>query len=551
MTEDTTTRRTHRLGLHVGEAVHRLANFYPTLVLTLVETVQNAIDANARKVFLGIDMKHRLVITLDDGDGVTVEQFDAALESVCKGVKSPGSIGRFGLGMISPLNKCRCFVFASQPDDTRGRRAKANVWTFISEEILAQSEVEVPSEELRTLPAIPRQFMEPASQLYAGWHTMVRIEGITDDRVISDVDLDELEHLIRSKLEIGMRDKGTTVHIVQLGDNGEVTETRDIDPEDYTGEPLEVLTHDGEACGRVTFELYRARKTGGQRKGQVRVMRTGDNSPITWGEFHTQALRSKKLKHPEVKEALDTLGSGYFEGMVSAEHIELEPHRTLFELGDALDGLYVAIYAWYLNRGKDLFENERETRQELRYQELGARSLARVMEQFKSDARFAAMAHRLIGVLPEIKAPSDGRPSPRDLDRRGKEAPKPSTPKGGKRVVVNPPPRDRNERQSTAPQVTLSFAYELLEHSSRLWEFEIETGVLTFNVRHPIWVSLDETKGRHTTRHDRQIMHLQEWLSLQLLLLLMHYDEPGFSLEVARRSVDEQLGYYPQMFIAK
>lgn len=334
-----------RLTLHVGEALMRLANEYPTLTLTVVETIQNAIDASAQTVFVGIDAAHHLVITLDDGEGVTEEKFQEALDSVCRGVKKPGSLGRFGLGLISPLNKCQQFVFASQPNiPGREKRGKANVWTFIGDEIKVQHhDADVPYSEQDRLPEIPDQFLKLSTERPAAWRTMVRIEGVIHDRVIGEVDLDDLEHLVRSKLEIGMRAKGTTVHLAVVGAGGELLDKRDIDPEDYTGEPLEVVSHSGEKCGTVTFELYRARKTGGQRRGQVRIMRTGDNSPVTWREFYTQAMGSKKLQH--VKEPFDALGSGYFEGMIYAEDIELDSARTKFRLGEALDGLYVAICA--------------------------------------------------------------------------------------------------------------------------------------------------------------------------------------------------------------
>ncbi|HSX06711.1 MAG TPA: ATP-binding protein [Candidatus Saccharimonadia bacterium] len=547
MTDEPVRSSRKRLRPHIGQALFRLANEYPTLTLTVVETVQNAIDASARTVYVGIDTQRRLVVTLDDGDGVTEDRFQEALDSVCQGVKRAGSLGRFGLGLISPLNKCDRFIFASQPDTPTGKRGNANVWTFIGAEIKAQQyDVDVPYEERRTLPEIPRQFVESASRHYAAWRTMVRIEGVTTDRVISTVDLDDLEHLIRSKLEIGMRDKGTTVHLVKLGAGSELLDKRDIDPEDYTGEPLEVVRHTGEACGPVTFELYRARKTGGQRRGQVRIMRTGDNSPITWREFYTQALGSKKLQH--VKEAFDALGSGYFEGMVYAENIELESRRTVFQLGEALDGLYVAIYAWYLNRGKALYEDEHEARREQRYQELGERSLAKFMERFATNPTFAAMAHRLMGILPEGVTDLPGSPPEnKSGERSGNEA-KPRTKR--QPVIANPPKQTGDDgRRAPHPQVGLRFAYELLEGSSRLWEFDVEAGVLTFNVRHPIWTRLDETNGKHTPKHDGQIMHLQEWLALKLLLALTHHDESGFDLEFARGAIDDEVKPYVDLII--
>jgi hypothetical protein len=81
-----------------------------------------------------------------------------------------------------------------------------------------------------------------------------------------------------------------------------------------------------------------------------------------------------------------------------------------------------------------------------------------------------------------------------------------------------------------------------------LWELDIEMGVLTFNVRHPLWTRLDETNGKHMPRNARMIMHLQEWLTLQVLNLLVIYpDSRDFSEH--RNIIDDQLRLYIEMFI--
>jgi hypothetical protein len=521
----------------------RLANTYKTITLTIVEAVQNALDADAEKVFIGIDVKGRVVCVLDDGNGVTEEKFQQALLSVGKTVKPRrGTLGRFGLGLISPLNKCVRYVFASHPLGVR----EANIWTFIGEDIKAQrTEVKIPFEQAPSLPPIPKQFVSSAGQLYARWRTIVHLSDVVEDRVVGVADLEELESQIREKFRKVMLQKGTTVHVVIIDEQG-VSQERCIDASDYTGEPLEIVSHTEEACGKVTFELYRAVKSDGVRSGVVSVMRAGDISPITWKEFHGQAWGSKKLKH--VKEAFDVLASGYFEGVITAAEIELEPDRKSFKMGDALDALYVAIYAWYLNRGKALYEDEQEIRRENRWKSLGQRSLEKVLAKLNDSQTFAPMARKLFGVLPDQRdeqpKPSNG-PRPR---QPGKPAtPEPKTER--RRVVADPPQREKRPSTPVRPNLALSFAYAVMAGSTQLWQFDMDTGVLTFNVLHPTWVKLDETNGKHTTRNDRQIMQLQEWLALKLLLLLSHYDDPDFEFDTARVPIDEEAKYYAEMII--
>lgn len=534
---------THTLGLHHGEVLLRLANTYPTITLTVVEAVQNAIDADAEKVFIGIDVQRRSIIVLDDGLGVTVDKFQEALLSVGKGIKRPGSLGRFGLGLISPLNKCTRYVFASQPVGERN----VNWWEFEGDRIRGQHhEVQIPYGLNAELPAIPSQFRRSANGLRARWRTFVWLSGVTQDKVVGAADLDELEGQIRTKLGPGMRRKGTTAHIVLIDERGQMSDTRSVDPGEYTGERLPVVTYTDADCGEVRFELYRAHKTGGVRRGEVVFMRTGDNYPVLWRELFGQALGGRWLEI--AKDALDALGSGYFEGVIYADKVELHQERTKFIWNEALRGLFMALGTWYSEHGQAHFEDEQEARRERRYQELGERSLAKIMGLLEKNTAFSLLARRLLGVLPgeePVQQPRPGRGGSSDGNSGGSSGTRTKRP----RVVANPPPNRDRPAQDREPHPTLRFAYEMLEHSTRLWEFDADSGMLTFNVRHPVWVSLDETAGRHTSRNDRQIMHLQEWLALKLLRLLSRHDDPDFDLEIMRIDVDDEVKYYAEMFI--
>ncbi len=489
-----------------------------------------------------------MVIVLDDGEGVSREKFRLALRSIGKGVKKPGSIGRFGLGLISPLNKCEYFEFSSHPVDAE----KANNWTFAAKDILPQHEdMEIPYTQTKRLPRVPTQFVELAASRYAAWRTILRINTITTDKIIGVTDLDELESQVRTKLGIEMRKKKTSVHVVMISVDGEIEE-RDIDPLEFTGEPLPVAEFTDEICGTVRVQLYRAPRTGGQRKGLVTVMQIGDNTQVPWNEFYTQALGARALEQPNTKTAFDILWSGYFEGVIFAEKVELDVSRGMFKIGDPLRALYKAIARWYEEQGAQYYEDEKEARRDERWHELGRKSLANVLARLlKGDKDSRALARLLVGALPEAARAREVERQREDTDD-GSDATKDAPDKPKKRVVADPPeskprPHDPRERPLS---FTLRFAYEVLPHSTRLWEFDAETGVLTFNVRHPTWAKLDETKGKHTSSNDRQIMHLQEWLTLKLLLILARREEPDYDFELARLPVDEESKLYVTWFIA-
>lgn len=88
-----------------------------------------------------------------------------------------------------------------------------------------------------------------------------------------------------------------------------------------------------------------------------------------------------------------------------------------------------------------------------------------------------------------------------------------------------------------------------MPQSLDLWEFDRRIGVLVFNTRHPIWERLDETNGRTLLKNERWIQHLIEWLSVEVLHLLVHYpSEEEFLLN--RSLVDNKIKHYVEMFIA-
>lgn len=533
------------LSIHHGEALRHYANTYPTLPLTIVETVQNAIDAGAHHVFIGINPnpQGREVVVLDDGNGVTQADFRKALMSVGKSVKRRGSLGRFGRGLISPLDKCGTYVFASMSI----KADYANIWTFRLEDIVRQArDIKVPCVQEAKLPRIPRRFSKQASALNCRWRTMTHLREVTEDKVVNATDIDELQGLIRAKLGIAMRRSDTTVHIV-VNDGLGNPQYGTIKPDDFQGQPLGVVEFDGGECGKVVFELFRAHKSGGKHRGEVFVMELDDDYPVTMREVQTQAMGLRWLD--AVKDAFDVLGSGYFEGTIRVEKITLSPERNKFDPNDPLFAMYLAIDWWYQNYGKAYFEDESEARRDERYRELGQRSLAKLLGELDEG-----ITQKLANLFPaEAEAEEALERKARGLSPAGGSA---SSTRTRRQPTIARLPKSEREEQEGQGQTkgnsrkgSLKFAYEMMEGSSYLWVFDPNTGVLTFNIRHPVWVKLDETHGKHTAKHDKQIMHLQEWLALKLVLLLVRHGSFDFEFDVERVAIDLEAPHYVRHFI--
>jgi hypothetical protein len=518
----------HALGLHEGKVlVDRLANTYNSVMLAVVEAAQNAIDADAEQIFIGIDQKMSRVVVLDDGYGIDTEKFKEALNSVGNGVKEKGSLGRFGLGMISPINKCREYRLVSQPRGTNVTRQ----WRFVGEKIRQQHKFDgVPTRLLPKMPDIPVPFKPLACG--TKWRTMALLVDVTKDRTIGAADIEELSMHIRSKLGRGMRRKETTVRVVIRDETGKISQA-DVDPLKYTGAPLEEVVVTEDLAGKVAFHLYRAPKRGGMG---VHILQAGDNSAISWREFYVQAMGSTWLKESVVKEAFDALSSGFFEGDIQVENIELDAERKKFVMNDALRASYIAIVQWFHEYGQKEYLNEKEARKEARYERLGEESLASLYALLDDDPSFSS-------ITPQLTASSPKRDTkPKTGEKRRVVARHPANRPAVKRASRDP------QSQGQSARTRLQFAYEMLPNSLNLWEFDSAAATLVFNIRHPLWAKCDETNGKHTSKHDRQIRHLQEWVALKVLQLLARHPETS-DFEVERWSVDEEARLYVAAFI--
>ncbi len=557
------------IDFHRGEVLYKLSNTYRSLPLTLIEGAQNAIDAGADRVMLCIDLKLRTVIMVDNGEGTTKAKFEQALASVGKGIKSADKLGRFGLGLISPLNKCTRFHFISA---LPGRR-KATKWTFVQADIRTQhSSLSIPRTEIDAVPDLPKRFRDYATEDFdVQWRTRVEMIGVTRDKVVSLVDLDELEQQVRTKLGPAMRTNKVSIRVVLIDDN-EKHLSRDITPTTYSGEPLDVVGYTSDDAGLVEFQLFRAAKHGGKRTGQVSVMAAGDNYPITWGEFMKQA-RGRNVADI-FGDSFRVLGSGYFEGVITCQNIELHPERTKFELNDALDGLYFVIDQWYTEVGQAHYQLEEEQSQEARYKETALKAADRLRE-FLGHQEHDRLWSGLLSVVkfgrlgeghldPEVRgrqvddddtttrsgqgrtgtgtrsgtgSGSSGGPRQREPKHRPGDVPVGSKGPGGQR-----------RKLVKGDSEGLWFGFEPMPGNSNLWEFEFTDGSLVINTRHPVWVKLDETKGRHLAKNARWIQQLLEWLAFEVLHLLVQFpDKDDFAQN--RSLIDDKVKNYVEMFI--
>lgn len=558
------------VGFHAGNMMTLASNKYPTLVGAIVECVQNAIDSDATHILVGFDRKKNCVEVIDNGMGVDVDTLEQAISLVGESIKGPTKLGKFGLGVFSPLTKCREFTFASDPIVGGG----TTMWRFAQKK-LQGAKVSIPRAPVKYPPKPSRPFTEYTTGEFGDvrWRTVVTMRGVTEDKGVGQVDIAKLEEDILFKLGLAMRQKGVKVRAVLFDKSGKAR-TKDIVPSAFEGEPFPVYTAHERDAGEVKIELYLAPKRNGNRSGVVLFKEAHNPSTLPTGKVARQANASNLGDH--VKDIMGVLTSGYFEGTIQASGISMHEDREKFQLNDAMYGLYAALEKWYDDCGRSYYENEKEKNRDKRYQELGLKSWNRLHEVLHSpkhaellntvQSLFTYGTHgeghldpskgRVLngetkenvtrvgqGGAGKKRDNKNSKPaSPRKSDHNGVDRPRDTPlgvlgPNGQKRKVV------RGDSQG------LLYEYSTMTGNPRLWELDIDYGVLTFNVRHPVWSELDETKGKHTPRNDKMIMHLQEWLTLQTLLLLTKHNGDKELFEEHRSYIDEQVRLYVDMFI--
>src|SRR3989344_3462130 len=512
---------------------------YGTIVEMILELVQNGIDANARHVAVFVNKKSRNITVADDGDGVSKEKYERALQSVLQTMKTRDKFGQFGMGMLSPLAKCEWHKLTSCPKDGQTYLE----WTFNTEEIRKQDHYPLkipyrPRDDLR-YETDPRGFPKGVTKVQ--YRTLVEVHKYTDDKFKSRVPsadglFDEIVKNYREK----MLENSIKLSVTITSEKGDIDKKEGC-AEPYTGKRLpEVKLYNGD-CGTSYFHLYLARKNEkGKYIGQGVSMGEADNAYRF--EFRSFARSVAGLLSSTVVEALN---SGVFEGNILTERTKLHSNRRSFEQGDALTGLCQTIETWYEQVGKEYYEAAIESRDEEHYKGL-VEDLKRTLEDLmKNDPKYAEMFKRVKdgvrnktlkpdkdGVLkPDIEGTVDRKlPKPQPVvEPEPDDDPGPEPQPGQAPKVVKKPPRKRASVKSD--KLGLEFRHgELYDDPPKLWLYE--PGVLTFNILHDRWMACEGS-----TRREKQ---LQEWIAIQVLTIEADFSDDS-TMHAAAELFAEQM----------
>ncbi len=515
-------KNSSKVDLHLGHALIELAKTYPDLKLVLLESVQNALDSNARFIYVSVDYKKRTVTVRDNGDGVSKEEFEKSLVSICNTrKKGVDKLGRFGVGMISPINKCDQFFFTSTP---KSDPCSYMCWTF-DRKVMENEDVDsIPNEK------VPKYIYgtnstAPRGKEYVNWRTEVRLHNLITDAIVTKINLENLKEEIVGKFGEKMRQLNTTIKIKILRRGKEKKAEEDMfTAPDFEGSKLETVKYEGQKAGKITLDFYLARK----------MSKKGRNGKVFIGVLHDMFrmnFGSEAVCHLLSPEAVEVISSGIFEGTMRAEKVKLVKERTHFEKNETLEDFCKYIELWVKDYGKQYVKEIKDESKNELWQLTGVRSLKTIedllqLPEYKdlkdvfglfkigtvghshsgfakgkklTDLKELSTLYDDNGENGEPSSGSDKTPNKGESKSLNKESNKAQGPQGTKRKIV------------TKQGIGLELRYEEMSGKSVLWEFDLQTGSITFNVRHPLW--------ERAERKERVLIRLQEYIIVAALTI--------------------------------
>ncbi len=520
-TTEKNRRSTSNINFHQGLALLQIAKAYPTLSTVIYEAVQNALDSNAKTIFINIDYRKRILSIRDNGDGATREQFEEALTSICSSQKDKNSLGQFGIGLISPVGKCDKFTFTSaHKSDSSSFRE----WAFITEDLKKQGTFAgIPIYERSDLVYGYNKTVSKG-KIQVIWRTEVMLHNFTSDRVTSKTSCEELKDGIIEKFGEKIRRLGAGISI-KIVKNDKTIEEESFQAPEFDGKKLPVTTYESRDAGKTNFHIFLTKKTSKGRNGKILVGIKDDLYRVSFKSFCNVA---REFISSEVIELLE---QGIFEGTILSEKCKLLKERTGFEINDALVDFCTHLEKWCREEGQQYYREINDKQQDERYQNLGLKTMKKLEEMLEQD-----QYKPLLDVIRNAKYGTIGVGHTDFSEITKKEKDHSLTTKAliekGFRVTKNKESctngssnnhyegmehntvkglRGTRRKLIKGESTGLHFSFDEMSGQSKLWEFDSKRGVLSFNVRHPLF--------ERASRKDWILVRFLEYISITALIL--------------------------------
>lgn len=505
-----------QMGMHVGHALSYITDNYPTINKVILELIQNSLDSDANLITVYVDYHSRTIYVRDNGNGISPEKFQHAISRVCSSLKQKDKLGQFGIGMLSPLGKCRNFTITSSP---AGGNSNYNQWLFDGQSILENSEFsEIPRKAMPELLFSNTGKFTP-NRRSVQWRTEVALHSFSKDSTINAVGLEDLRTVILGQFSQPMKRLDTTISLRIRRSKDHDAETLNFKAAQFKGEKLDVIVYGDSKVGQTTFEIYISPKTKSGRKGEILFGLKGNDFRIPMSTF------KKSIVGIANQETINILASGTFEGCILSDNCLLHQSRREFREDESLMEFCLHLDAWAENYGQKHIISMKDGERDVRLQAIGQVAIKNLEEKLRTEMPhlMALVKNFKIGTIGsghngfDFAAKNQGFKAKEAKTIKDNEA-SASPSSSAKRQDNDHPghtpfsvsgPRGAQRRLVRGHSTGVQFVFEELPGNDHHWEFDEQVGILTFNMRSDLWAKVES--------HDRNLILYQEYVAVKAL----------------------------------
>ncbi len=514
-----TTKTTEPVGpvqlmVHAGKNLMIIAGKYPTLNRVILELVQNSLDSAANEIIIRIDYQKRYLAVRDNGQGIDQTDFQKAIQSICESVKTTDKFGRFGIGLISPIDKCQKFIITSAK---RPKNDNYLRWSFDSEEILNNADFpKIPCEPM--INYVFSRTGKAGTKRPVDWRTEVALYGFSKDKTISTVSVNDLRSDIINQFSEGLKKLDATVIIDIKNIDGTENKVR-FQAQPFQGKKLDKISFGDSTEGETIFELYLAPKTKTGRKGEIAFGITDDPFRIP-SKIFVKFLQKINYASPET---IKLLTSGVFEGHITTSKCSLLPNRQEFAENDYCLQFNIHLDLWAKNHGQKYVIELKDENRDAWLQALGSVAINGLEEKIKAMPHLANLVkgfkmgtigpgHKDFPKISKTQKFKSTKVKP-SQNKTPEDKPVSDTPGGDKDQSTYPGhmpatvggPRGTRRKPIRGDSTGIQFVYEEMMGSDHHWEFDPEYGMVIFNIRSNIWSTMEQAGERNLILYQQYI----------------------------------------------
>jgi len=478
-------------GFHGGYTISHLAGQYASVMMVIIEMIQNALDKYGKNIFVTLRLSNNrtknFLKVADDGEGATKDELRKRFGKISSKQKGSDKIGHKGIGNLAPLSIANRYSMITRTKDIPYFR-----FSIDKEQIIQMEKIGSRFEDVEQ-----KQIFENNLPMT----TLITVRSIEPSALKAISKSDEPAVLIAEEISDRFSDRIKQLNVKVVinveNENCAPIERAVVKPQEFPGRKEEITIETKR--GPVVFEMYVSNKK--HRKPKILVNHQSKFS------FSFSNLSDIWQPYQEIFDC------GYLQGIIRLDFCELNASRTGFEWNDDLMVFSEAVDEFVKNHAKGFMADLEDESKNERRRQVALEVLDSVYDMFGSNPNLELSA--LVGLVSAGHKSTGQKGSLTDEGYRTRQyTPKPGEdedddeqddapkkkpsllPKKGKEKnmthqSVSDPTGNRRRRVKGQKGLTIEFAEGSPEKGYR-WRVRLEKGIIQVNVSHKDWQEAED-----------------------------------------------------------